>query len=570
MKKTILLLTFIIVLAGSVFGDYVEEVWNVTYHGGNNDYAKGIDIDNEGNVYVTGMATLDGRLKYHTIKYNSSGDVMWNATYSSGDWPSTTIDYAQDIAVDGSGNVYVTGYTPDPEGATQEPPGFYTIKYNSSGDEIWGVGTWYDFFSHAYAIAVDSSENVYVTGRYRINQNIDNKYYYHTIKYDSDGNEVWNVTDGIGHANDAAYDIVVDDSGNVYVTGSSFGAFHTIKYNSSGNQIWNVSYTGGTFDHAYGIAVDSAGNIYVTGVVDSNYYTIKYDSDGNEIWNATHNSGSSDTANGIVVDNEGNVYVTGSSPIAPPGNNDYYTIKYDSDGNEIWNKRYGTTNNDYSRDIAIDSMGNVYVTGISKFYSLNDYYDNYYTIKYSQQGFLIIDLNQSIDSNLYDKVTILFKDNFTFYNILTFKKNGNKVVEFNINDDVNLSEVIVDMDGPQTVVSGLSDVNGVTGTFNMYVERMLGTDWVYICPNANSIEQIFEDCPDVFNLLCDGNTYGDYSCSVEGNFYKISGLTGTGGGEGEGTFGDGDGVIPEFSTIGVILAVMIIGIFSMFIIKKKK
>jgi surface protein len=196
------------------------------------------------------------------------------------------------------------------------------------------------------------------------------------------------------------------------------------------------------------------------------------------------------------------------------------------------------------------------------------------TEKYPKWGtcpnFLII-YSEDYGIGVYDPIPKLIPSgNYTRYSNPFIKKNGNKVVEFNINDDVNLSEVIVDMDGPQTVVSGLSDVNGVTGTFSIYVERMLGTDWVYICPNANSIEQIFEDCPDVFNLLCDGNTYGDYSCSVEGNFYKISGLTGTGGGEGEGTFGDGDGVIPEFSTIGVILAVMIIGIFSMFIIKKKK
>jgi hypothetical protein len=184
-----------------------------------------------------------------------------------------------------------------------------------------------------------------------------------------------------------------------------------------------------------------------------------------------------------------------------------------------------------------------------------------------------ITFNLEEDYNIVDNNNSILESGISlidFMSYLRIRKNNIDVVEFQINNHVNLNGVTVEMEGPKTVVSGLSSAPGVTGTFNMYVERLSRSGWVYICPNVNTIDDLSEECADVVYLLCDGETYDGYSCSVEGSFYKISGLTGTGGGEGEGTFGDGEEVIPEFSTIGIILAVMIIGIFSMFIIKKKK
>jgi hypothetical protein len=133
---------------------------------------------------------------------------------------------------------------------------------------------------------VDGSGNVYVTG-YSYGSETDDDYA--TIKYDPDGNQLWVQTyNGPGNYSDYAYAIAVDGSGNVYVTGYSYGSetdddYATIKYDPDGNQLWVQTYNGpGNYsDYAYAIAVDGSGNVYVTGVsygsgTDDDYATIKY------------------------------------------------------------------------------------------------------------------------------------------------------------------------------------------------------------------------------------------------------------------------------------------------------
>ena len=104
---------------------------------------------------------------------------------------------------------------------------------------------------------------------------------------------------------------------------------------------WVARYNGGGEDEAYALAVDSSGNVYGTGSSYSgangnDYFTVKYDADGNAVWGSTYNgpSNSSDIAYAIALDNAGDVYVTGTS-YDDANSNDYLTIKYASDGTEL-------------------------------------------------------------------------------------------------------------------------------------------------------------------------------------------------------------------------------------------
>jgi hypothetical protein len=376
-----------------------QQQWVAYYTGpGNNaDFAEAITVDASGNVYVTGESydASGANPDYVTIKYNSSGQQQWVARY---DGPAHQYERASGIAVDGSGNVYVTGRS---WGSEQFGNDYATIKYNSAGQEQWvarynGPGNSQNSEDYARGIAVDDSGNVYVTGE---SSGSGTERDYATIKYNPSGQEEWVARyNGPGNGTDAAYAMAVDGSGNVYVTGASVGTtfpdfdYATIKYNSAGKQQWVARYNspGNGDDGATRIAIDGSGSVYVTGQSRDpitnyeRYITIKYNSGGQEQWGASY-SGPYNGAHlplGIAVDGSGNVYVTGQSA-GPSFADDYATVKYDPTGIEQWVARYDGPGDseDSASAIAVDGSGNVYVAGTSVGLGTNT---DYATIKYVQ------------------------------------------------------------------------------------------------------------------------------------------------------------------------------------------
>jgi hypothetical protein len=188
-------------------------------------------------VYVTGFSVGLGNSvdDYATIKYNSSGDSLWTRRYNG---PANGGDEAFAITVDTSGNVYVTGFSDSDTAVAKVNLDYLTIKYSASWDTLWtrrynGTGNGND---EAYAVALDDSGNIYVTGYSDLDPSPALNQDYATIKYSFDGTMEWVIRyNGSGDAADIAYALAVDDSGNVYVTGRSWGGasdydFTTIKY----------------------------------------------------------------------------------------------------------------------------------------------------------------------------------------------------------------------------------------------------------------------------------------------------------------------------------------------------
>ena len=368
-------------------------LWVQHYIGPGNgtDYLNALTLDGTGNVYVTGSTWSDSATGYDclTVKYNTNGAFQWAAKYNG----YNLFDDGRSIAVDNTGNVYVAGKS---DSAAIFSGGFITLKYSSSGALQWAVRKFGSLNSYdaALSIAVDNSANVFITGSNRVNPNNTD---YVTIKYNTNGVEQWLARyNGPGNANDDVNSLALDTSGNVYITGVSYGSGSsdcaTIKYDPSGVQLWAARYNGSSndYDEATSVAVDASGNVFISGrtaISPFNYdiLTLKYNSSGAQQWAKTYNgSGNSyDIGSAIIYDNSGNVYVTGNTRTDTIGSTDYTTIKYNASGVQQWVISYdgGANSYDYVTGIGLDAFNNVIVSG----YSIGagaDY--DIATIKYSQ------------------------------------------------------------------------------------------------------------------------------------------------------------------------------------------
>ena len=341
-------------------------------------------------------------------KLNGSGALQWNTFLGGGGYPSIK---GPAIAVDTSGNVYVADCSYKTWGSPVRPftwggEDAFVAKLNGNGALQWNtfLGSWTE--DYGYGIAVDTSGNVYVTGESDVTWGSpvrpltewDDAF---VAKLNNNGVLQWNTFLG-GSEYDEGNAIVVDTSGNVYIAGMSYktwgspvrpltgwGDGFAAKLNNNGVLQWNT-FLGGSEVH-YGdycgaIAIDKSGNVYVGGESDASWgspvrpftgnedvFVVKLNNSGVLQWNTFLGGSDYDGNYGcIAVDKRGNVNVGGwtagtwGSPVRPyAGNEDAFVAKLNGSGVLQWNTFLGGLDWDEGRDIAVDTGGNVYVAGAS-------------------------------------------------------------------------------------------------------------------------------------------------------------------------------------------------------------
>lgn len=284
--------------------------------------------------------------------------------------PSRTGPFEFSIAVDPEGNVVVSGTTVHPE--TIED--YTTVKYDRDGKELWtrrfnGLGGGVaKSIELTRAMAIDDDGNIYVTGTSAgVGAGV-------IVKYHPDGSLLW-----VRNSPSFPVAITVDSAGSAHVAGRG----DTVKYSPDGEPLWTLphQFTART------MKLDPRGNVYLGGHSIRNsidFATVKCGPDGQLLWQAAHDGTgrSQDQVEAIAVDGEGNVYASGTS-LSPTGRADYATVKYDSQGSEVWVRRYkGEGWENRVSSLALDGAGNIIVTGTSG----SDTGSNLTTIKYSPEG----------------------------------------------------------------------------------------------------------------------------------------------------------------------------------------
>jgi len=349
MKKKQLLVSSLVVLLGlqiliSLLATKVwaesppQIIWQVTF---DEFEVRAIAVDSNDNIIVTGYEYI--------AKYDSAGNELWTIEY-----PGPGYADFRGVGVDSNNNIIVAGEDGSPDDDV------LIVKYTPNGTMLWA--RMYDFDNwndEANAVAVDLNDNIIVAGESDQREPPWEERWI-VLKCDSNGNELERDIYSFTYNHDEANDVAVDSNNNIIVTGWSrvCGGFYpddqmlTIKYDSNFNRIWFRKY--GTVDTCYGVGnyantvtVDSGDNIIIAGYSEElDKEVIKYSPSGNIIWEKDYPdmySSAITSENGIIVASLNEIY------------------KLTPDGNQIWKLDYIAGYEIIG--IAIDSVGNLIVGG---------------------------------------------------------------------------------------------------------------------------------------------------------------------------------------------------------------
>lgn len=346
--------------------------WTAFYNGsagGVDGSALAVTVDAAGNVYAAGSINdtdFYPNVDYLVVAFDSSGNQRWAQRFNG---PGDNFDRATEIAVDGSGAVYVSGvsYTPSPSFTFD----WSTHKYSPNGDLLWerrepGNNS---SANRVADMALAPDGNLVVTG---ITRNAVNEWAEDvaTVKYDPNGNVVWRrqwneTTPGIN----TAQDMEIDSAGRITTTGT-IGLFPpssvTLRYDSSGTLLQTIRDAGGSSVH-----VNESDDFYLAGfpAQPDESFLARYDASGSRVWATPISVEDNETYFSTIVraDSTGAVTTAGTIRNLSTHNDDYLVIRFDANGRELWRYRF---NGQFDRDdhvagLAIDSADNALVTGTS-------------------------------------------------------------------------------------------------------------------------------------------------------------------------------------------------------------
>lgn len=295
---------------------------------------------------------------------------------------SSEYDYAGGITKDSDDLLYIVGSTAGDFEQNNTSRWELMISKYDENESIKNMQIYMsEYQNSAEDITVDENNNLYITGK--LGYSSGNRIY--LMKLDSNLSKEWTKTLSI-NSNDEGKKVIYSNNKlyvGGYAGGSSGGNAQIYKLDLNGTIEWSSSIGSTGTDVGHDMAIDTNDNLYITGVTtgtldgedksgNSDAFIVKVSKDGTRYWSEQFGAGDGTTsrANGITIDDSNNLYVVGWTDgilaQSNNGNRDIFITKYDTDGNQIWIKQFGTSISDMALKVIDDSQGNIYILSISQ------------------------------------------------------------------------------------------------------------------------------------------------------------------------------------------------------------
>ncbi|MEZ6193543.1 MAG: SBBP repeat-containing protein [Phycisphaerales bacterium] len=199
-----------------------DQLWSKQIVSAKDDEVRSVAVDDAGNIFISGTTRGDlaapnaGSTDAFLMKFDPSGTELWSRQVGT-----SSSDFAPSVAVDGAGNAFITGYsTGNFGGPNQGYFDAYLMKYDSSGSTQWVRRFGGSYVDESYSVSVDAAGSVFISGRTdsglgAVDPDDMDAF---IVKLDTAGNQLWSELIS-SPGTDESYAITVDETGNLYMTG---------------------------------------------------------------------------------------------------------------------------------------------------------------------------------------------------------------------------------------------------------------------------------------------------------------------------------------------------------------
>ena len=357
---------------------YLLKIHN-TYGGIYHDVGHSIQQTSDGGYIIIGETDSFGTGMSDTyfIKTDEFGKEIWNRTFGG-----TQCEYGFSVQQTIDNGYILVGKTASYGSGKDD---VYLIKTDSYGNEVWNKTFGNEYENRGYSVQQIKNGDYIIVGYTKF---VGEKYsYLYLLKTDNLGNEKWNKT--FSKASSGQYINLTNDNGYI-ITGGVAGDVYLIKTDGSGNEIWNNTFGGSLGDYGNSVHQTTDGGYIITGTTSSfgagleDIWLIKTNSNGNEKWNKTFGGLEKDWGISVQQTIDSGYIITGYTYSYGIGMLDLILIKTDQNGNEQWNRTYGSNGRDQGYSVIQDSNNDFIVLGMTSSYGAGNL--DVWLIKTNQSG----------------------------------------------------------------------------------------------------------------------------------------------------------------------------------------